>query len=302
MFDYKPSATIVAHSTNGVSEVITFVIELHRLILPQFNTHRAISKNFQSSRAIPIAKQIEMVRKNTAAPLYWGLNERGMVPSQEAQDGVIEKGQREWLAAMESAIQHAQKLNDLGFHKQIVNRLLEPFMYTKGVITGNRKAFEHFFSLRSHGDAQNEIRYLSDLMQEALNKSTPFLLKAGEYHLPFVKAVRNTEGVLLYTDEKNIPYELEDAIAVSVSSCAQVSYRMLDTSLGKANKIVEMLNLDSFQDPSGEPPHASPCEHQAKVEYGAFADAGNLAAFGTTGWWQYRKALEVGLQDKFKGE
>jgi hypothetical protein len=50
--------------------------------------------------------------------------------------------------------------------------------------------------------------------------------------------------------------ELQDALAISASCCAQVSYRKLDDSLEKAKDIFSKL-IDS------KPCHASPTEHQA---------------------------------------
>ena len=61
-----------------------------------------------------------------------------------------------------------------------------------------------------------------------------------------------------WIDEETM-VDLETAKMISVSCCAQVSYRKLDDSIEKAKKIYSMLNISSTDKPS----HASPCEHQA---------------------------------------
>ena len=44
------SAKIIKHSQDPYNkeELITLEIQLHRFILPEFNTHRVMSRNFQS--------------------------------------------------------------------------------------------------------------------------------------------------------------------------------------------------------------------------------------------------------------
>jgi hypothetical protein len=245
----KPSAKVICHSKapNG-EELITLEIELHRFVLPEFNTHRCLSRNFQSSRAVPVTKMIEQVRSKPAIPVHWGKNQKGMVAEIENQS-LVSNGEytsEEWwsLAAI-SAARFAEELHDAGYHKQIVNRLLEPFMWTKGVVTATRTGFESFFKLRSHKDAQPEIKALSDAMRASIEGSTPNELNYGQYHLPYV----------------DVSFEIEDAVKVSTSCCAQVSYRTLDDSLDKALKIYDMLNLpvDGVykRDEKGdiEPPH-----------------------------------------------
>src|SRR5690554_1489161 len=125
------SAKIIKHSKVGEEELITIELELHRFILPEFNTHRSLSRNFESSRAVPIEKKIEQVRNNPAIPVHWGKNQRGMVAEQEVGDK--DAAEIAWRNAASIAANQAEVLAGLGVHKQAVNRLLEPFMWTKGV-------------------------------------------------------------------------------------------------------------------------------------------------------------------------
>ena len=198
------------------------------------------------------------------------------------KNGAIEH----WRIAAEQAAFIAESMKSLGAHKQVVNRLLEPFMKTKGVVTATRNAYEAFFKLRSHSDAQPEIKLLSDRMREALNSSVPKKLKYGEYHLPYVDNLDNLT--------------IGDAVKVSSSCTAQVSYRRLDDSLEKALKVYDMLNLPCNGVYPEDPPHFSPTEHIARIsyilEYKKHRKSGN---FNSHVFWQYRKALEIGDEQEF---
>jgi hypothetical protein len=290
-----PSALIVTHSKapNG-EEVLTYEVELHRFILPEFNTHRSLSRNFQSSRAVPIEKMIEQVLNSPALPVHWGKNQSGMVAEQELDALGIEGAKEHWLTAAKQAAFLAQSMSNIKVHKQVVNRLLEPWMKTKGVITGTRKAFEAFFKLRCHKDAQPEIKLLAERMQEAMLQSVPNELKYGEYHLPYVN----------HSDFPPSEFGLKkDLIAakvkVSCSCAAQVSYRRLDDSLEKALKVYDMLNLPINGVYPDDPPHYSPTEHVVKVMEDYKHESFMSGNFHSGTFWQYRKALEMGMEDKF---
>jgi thymidylate synthase ThyX len=278
------SAKIIKHSQDPYNkeELITLEIQLHRFILPEFNTHRVMSRNFQSSRAIPINKMIEQVRNNPAMPVHWGKNQRGMQAENQLNDEEIEMAKEAWLSAAKEASYKAEVMNNIGVHKQLANRLLEPFMWTKGVVTATRVGWESFFTLRCHKDAQYEIQELAFRIKEAVDNSNPQILEIGDWHLPYVDNVNDFE-------------DFEDAIKVSTSCCAQVSYRNLDTSLEKARKIYDMLNLPSQGVFKDEPPHCSPCEHQAMFWPFSGSSEYNIGGnFQTKNLYQYRKMLEKG--------
>lgn len=319
-----PSAKIIAHSKapNG-EELITMEIELHRFILPEFNTHRSFSRNFQSSRAVPIEKMIEQVRNDPAMPVHWGKNQSGMVAESELDelvwfgDGVVGAYTKEetWQDAAWNAALIAEAMSNAGYHKQLVNRLLEPFMKTKGVVTATRTAYESFFKLRCHKDAQPEIKLLAERMKESLNNSVPELLQYGDYHLPYVKCIRKfTSERYPVTEQLNehdnfpvyIDLDIPDAVKISCSCNAQVSYRRLDDRLEKALKVYDMLNLPVDGVYPEDPPHFSPTEHIVKVvdtkmmyDVG-LCDINTISGnFNSSVFWQYRKALEIGMEQEF---
>jgi len=290
------SAKIIADSVCPKGKrVITYELNYPRFIHSEFMTHRLFSRNAASSRAIPVPKMIENIRKNTAMPIHWGAHQKGMQADSECDNKVelecyedfdnpedtplyirteVENTREEaWLTAREEAIRMAKDYHNAGYHKQIVNRLLEPFQFIKVVCTATE--YDNFFWLRNHTDAQPEIKELAECMWEAMAKSTPNQLKIGEWHLPYVDTFRASGGdSSLEYIVGNIGVSLEDALKVSSSCCAQVSYRLTDNSLEKAEMIYDML-VES------KPVHASPFEHQCTP---MDSEAIGLDSDGVTGY------------------
>lgn len=257
------SATIIQRSKCSVSgkEIVTFELVYPRMIHAELLTHRMFSRNSASSRAIPILKVVEMVRDNPAEPSHWGKNQPGMQAHEELTGFELEAVKDLWWEASMSASNYSEAMANLGAHKQVANRVTEPYQFMKVVLTyteGN-----NWFWLRNHDDADPTIHELARKMWEALEASTAFVIHPGEWHVPYVNRMRGTEGLMYLTEvyiEDDV-YEtqlltVEEALAVSSSCCAQVSYRTLDMSLSKAQMIYGRL-VDS------EPVHASPFEHQA---------------------------------------
>jgi hypothetical protein len=312
------SAKIVADSINfNGNRITTYELEYPRFIHAEFMTHRLFSRNAASSRAIPVERAIELIKENTAMPIHWGKNQPGMSAKEECSNlmrhndfpvplhreihCVGQLGRKgAWERGRDLAIEVAEQFRKAGYHKQIVNRLLEPYSHIKVVCTATE--FDNFFYLRRHPDAQPEIQELANQMWEARQLSTPRLLHEGWWHVPYFE-----EGYWSpwHLDEDTAPGEdtvlLDDAIAISASCCAQVSYRRLDDSLEKARQIYQRL-IES------KPAHASPFEHQAYPlplevdETGQLVgswDAGvthmdrynNMWSGNFKGWVQYRQLI-----------
>ena len=249
------SAKVIADSiTASGHRITTFELEYPRFCHAEFMTHRLFSRNAASSRAIPVTKAIELIKADTAKPIHWGKNQPGMSAKEEC-DKLI-RGCSEfsgfsreewWDEARDSAIYHAEYFNETGYHKQIVNRLLEPFTHIKVVCTATE--YDNFFWLRRHPDAQPEIQELAEQMWQARESSKPIILNPTGWHVPYFE-----KGY--WTPHEGDVISLQDAIAISASCCAQVSYRVNDDSLEKALNIYRRL-VEST------PVHASPFEHQA---------------------------------------
>ena len=293
------TARILADSISPTGvRMTTMEIEYPRFILAELNTHRMLSKNSASSRAIPVKAMHQHIRENTAGPVYWGVNQPGMKAKTclDAEDTV--EALMLWEDARDCALEFAQQLADLNLHKQITNRITEPWMIMKTVISGTEWA--NYFWLRDHADAQPEIALLANKMHKVYEQSTPQLLQPGEWHLPYVKSTRLSSGELIYLDSEDLPITLDQARVISASCCAQVSYRKSDDSFEKAQKVFQML-IES------EPAHASPVEHQATPmdlpttnwyepetwEDGVthFSRNGDLWSGNLRGWIQFRKLI-----------
>lgn len=245
-------ARVVADSNSifdGKMKRITSVeVELPKFLLAEVNTHKILSKNYSSTRAIPLKRQMEMVGEHPFIPVFFGRNQSGMQAKEELSAEEITRCLDTIYAMLQSVQICVDELGDIGLHKQTAGRYLEPFMYAKGVLTGTE--WENFFYLRDEESAQPEFQMLAKAIRKAMNESDPVFLNPGEWHLPYYK-----NG---YWKPFEAEDSLEDAKMISISCCAQVSYRRNDDSIEKARQVYGKLGLDG----SGIP-HASVAEHQA---------------------------------------
>lgn len=276
-------AKIVADSVSPNGKRITTIqVRLHRFILAELDTHRAFSRSFSSSRAIPTAKMIEQVRNNPAMPVWWGKNQAGMQAKEEL-DPITKAGAiNQWKLAAENAAFMAESLAAIGAHKQLVNRIVEAFVWCNGIVTSTE--WDNFFALRCHPDAQPEFQALACAMRDAMAASTPRPLLEGEWHLPYVTdeereiwapGMNRVTGGDAYFPQK-----------ISAARCCRVSYNKHD---GTAPDCLE--DIDLFEKLAGSVPiHASPLEHQATpLSHGIkqHVDGRNFR-----GWAQFRAVWE----------
>lgn len=141
-------AEIVAHSVNKQGdELISVLATFPRPILSEMNTHRMLSKNTSSSRAIPFNKMVEAVQTNPFIPIAWQKNHSGMQGNEYHEE--TRHAISGWLRARDNAVKEATNLStNCDVTKQLANRLLEPFMWTTMLITGSKEGWDNFFHLR----------------------------------------------------------------------------------------------------------------------------------------------------------
>jgi hypothetical protein len=222
-----------------------------------------LSRNASSSRAIPVKRLIDDVIKDPVIPIRFGKNRPGMQASEDFAGQELFEVRKIWLAACQSAVSFAQKLSEMGVHKQIVNRIIEPFSHIKVVITGTE--WNNFFALRSHKDAQPEIFDLSNKMQNLMMYAKPKKLALGEWHLPYIEDP-DWDAAYVYAKKDRITRdqpsdaELTKLLQkVSVARCARTSFR---THEGKVSLVEDDIKLfEALM--VAVPLHASPAEHQA---------------------------------------
>lgn len=250
-------------SSSGV-RLTTFVLTYQRFIHPEVMTHRSFSRNASSSRARPIKKVIEDIIKHPAMPVHWGRNQAGMQAWEEIED--IAEAIDIWEEAMDAAIASAEELIELGVHKQITNRILEPYSHITVICTATE--WSNFFNLRCDKDAQPEIRELAFKMLKEYYESTPKLLSSHDWHMP-------------YLTEEDESLDLETKKMISVARCARVSYLTHD---GKRDI---QKDLDLFKQ-LAESGHMSPMEHVARPSssFDSFHPSGNFR-----GWCQLRQFM-----------
>ena len=260
-------ATVICDSISEQgTRLTTFEIEYPRIVMSEFNTMRAISKNSSSSRAIPVSKMLEHTKNINLKPVYFGSKKSGMQAGDELVGEDLQYAKSTWESALHSMVHSAKILDDCGVAKEVCNRLVEPFQLVKVVCTATD--WDNFFNLRLHPDSDPNICMLAYKMYQAMQESKPIELKAGEYHLPYVEVDRWREELKYYVIETSfdddqsygMKYEkyltLDQAIKISAASCASVSYRTEGMTLEKADKIFDMLI-------KAEVVHSSPLEHCA---------------------------------------
>ena len=283
------SAKVILDSiTDEGVRITTLQLRFHRYILPEWNTHRVFSRNASSSRAIPFTKSLKNILNGIAYPVHWGQNMPGMQAKTEVKKKKLAKFV--WKSAAYSAVAFAWTLNKLGLHKQVVNRLLEPFTYTDVIVTSTQWA--NFFELRNHSDADPSIHALASEIYRVYNESTPKKLSYGAWHLPYIRQ----------EEIENINFTDEKLIQMSVARCARVSYLTHDGKIPSIEKDLKLYN----QLIVSRPLHASPAEHQVTPDRKRFIitmDKDNNTLFegmawekpelhgNLTGVIQYRKTL-----------
>lgn len=254
-------AKIIEDSIHEDNRLTTFQLCYPRFIHGELMTHRVFSRNAMSSRAIPVAKMIAQVRDNPAKPIHWGKNQPGMQAKEEV---TLASAEHLWHKAAVAAADVAAQMDLLGLHKQVSNRILEPFQWMRTIVSATE--WDNFYLLRAHPDAQPEFQKLAVMMQEAQAASTPKNLSFGEWHLPYVKE-----------DERG---DIELACKVSAARCARVSYLLHDGQEPSVEK-----DLALFDRLAGSVPrHCSPLEHAATPT--------NDSNGNYWGWEQYRHIWE----------
>lgn len=252
-------ATILADSVHPLTcfgRLTTFELTYPRFVHSEFMTHRTFSRNSASSRAIPTKVLLDQVINNPVIPIHWGKLQKGMQAYQELNETQKLWCQEEWLQARDNAVKTVESLLKIGLHKQIANRLLEPWMHITVIATTNERGLRNFFKLRCHEAAEPHIQRLAIEMRKAYKHSEPTTLTIDKWHAPF-----------------------SDNIKVSVARTARGSYLQQHGSFTREDD-------EKLHDRLADMGHWSPFEHQAQATmipgYG-----GNLG----DGWLQYRKTF-----------
>lgn len=294
-------AKILADSVSPAGiRLTTFEVTFPRIVLAEFNTHRAFSRNSASSRAIPVEKMIQRVLDDPYIPTSWGKNQKGMQAAEVLTGAAAEEARSLWLHGRNEAVVRAQSLMSMDVHKQLTNRLLEPFMWHTCIVTATE--WSNFFHLRNNSAAHPDIQIPARMMQQLHESNEPQKLGYGEWHLPLLQTDEREAIESAQTEMQMSAAAWMNFVKISAGRCARVSYL---THEGKRN-IAADIELHDKLFSSG---HMSPFEHVARpvdpnsdidskllrYEHERTAASGVVSFKGYCGnfhgWVQYRKLI-----------
>lgn len=269
---YKARVLADSVSPAGV-RLVTVEATFPRFILAEVNTHRVLSRNSASSRAIPPEKLIDRVINEPFVPETFNKRVKGMGVGEALDDEKLQRAHDAWILARNFAVDQATELLELDVDKSRVNRLLEPFMWHTAIITATE--WENFFALRDHPGAQPEFQIIAALILEAMQASTPEPKGEGEWHLPLILDETYDGDHVLSEDQLYWP-------KVSAGRCAKVSF---DTHENYESTEESYKRTTEKLEPFG---HLSPLEHPAQVPapHRQLKFKGNFL-----GWVQLRKLI-----------
>lgn len=264
--DYHIDAKVIADSINPDTgkRITTLAIKIPRIILSEHNTHRSLSRNFSSSRAIPAKKLRKEAWEHPFVPIYWGANKSGMSADQQLTGFNLSMAKFSWKLAGKFAVMFHKMMEIVGVHKQTCNRIIEPWMSVVGTITSTE--WDNFLRLRYDRNAQPEIIVLAKKIHDAIKASEPTVPENG-IHLPFID------------EEERKTFPIDQLIKISVARCCRTSYA---NCLGKKSQPEEDIKLYHRLLGNG---HFSPFEHIALIP-----NHGRVA-----------KELQYDLQRNFRG-
>lgn len=321
---HTAAALPVGHPADPAAELVTVAIQAPRTILAEFNTHRTIGKNVESSRAVKIESRLAMLRENPYVPgatpdgrPLLG-NNPGMVAVAPLTELQIANGEHYYRKAAGDAATWAEMLLGCGWHKQDVNRLTEPFSWTRILATGNRGAWNHFLWLRTAEDVYPPLRVIARAIAVALARSVPRRVIPGKldsWHLPYITdtdraaslawARRVCGGIDEFQpsearlgpwrsvrEAELLNYHVPTMFLCrwSAARCAMISYAKFGD--GRSYDALDKMFDEKLIPPdTNRPPHASCAEHQAQIIFAGSLPAAGVG--GNLGHWckQYRKCL-----------
>lgn len=236
------AAAILADSVseNG-DRLTTFEVTLPRIVLSEFNTHRMLSRNSASSRAVPVSISIRDVEEEPFIPEVFGSHQKGMVEGEPLNEDDQNLARHLWLGARDAALDYASGLERMNVYKGLANRLLEPFKWHTIIATATD--WDNFFALRTEKNAQAEIQRPARMMRELYEASEPRMLGEGEWHIPLVSSEEFIEG------GEDYGYW----VPVSIGRCARVSYNRQhdggdpDSDVARHDSLKESYHLSPFE-------------------------------------------------------
>lgn len=285
----------------------TIHLRYPRMVHSELMTHRVLTRNGRSSRAVPVITMMEEARFPYIP--HFMKNEPGMSATQEFTPEEFAQVEAIWRELAEFTRLKVMELQQLQLHKQWANRPLEWFGYIDVLVSSTY--IENFKVLRMDATAQPEMRNIAQVIIDLLEQSVPTELKPGEWHMPYIDLEKDAPLVLdfLQTEEGwslpgNHPTtqaRIRDTFKkLSTARCARLSYAPFD---GNGDVASEISRHDRLV--VSRPVHASPAEHVATPDSVVQTEVAVIDGEWTDlkswehpkqhgnfcGWRQYRKML-----------
>jgi hypothetical protein len=267
-----PSARIICDSIGPAGHrFTTFEMKFHRFVLAEVNTHTLLSRNSESSRAVPYPKKRRSLMGTPALPLVWAAEQSGMQGGHPLSDEDMLITADLWNQLLVEVIEITDQLSHYDpdadmrkpgyepewptqepLHKSIVNRLLEPWMWHTATVSAVDWA--GFFAQRSWNHtklAQPEFGSVATLVEDLYLASEPTEIGLGGWHLPYVR------------EEEYSEFKMHELRQLSTARCARTSY-LTHTGERLPEKDFEM--FERLKNPGDGVQHASPFQHVATPE------------------------------------
>lgn len=261
----------------------TIRCKLPRIVHAELMTHRVFGRNASSSRAIPVMKILKNILRDIARPSSYGQNKPGMQAGEDLSALKTWTIIKLWTIAAYFAVFMSYLMTKVGVHKQVANRITEPFQYITVLITATE--WSNFFELRRHETADPTIKQLADMIWDAMEASVPTergsdKSKASNWHLPYV------------SDEETQIWMWEPLYLAKLSTarCARTSYLNHDGTAPDHLKDVDLHDRLVV----AKPVHASPTEHIA------YPDILPRFTRHLKGWITYRVIVENTGEDRHR--
>lgn len=298
----KISAKVIADSKNQFgNRITTMIVTFPRFILAELNTHRMMSRNSASSRAIPFEKMVASVENDPFVPIAFQKDHKGMQGTEYLEGDDNTRAVGAWIIAKAEAVNAAKRLANFDVTKQLCNRLLEPFMWHTVIITATE--WENFFALRcpkyqlldgtfyrSWKDVTKSVKDLDTTYKACLQADILERLKhnkgQAEIHMMALAeamwdAYNESTPKELKAGEWHIPFGDDINMAevqriannndylttidvikeIATARCARVSY----TIVGEEDKPINYEADIKLHDRLAESGHWSPFEHSAQA-------------------------------------
>lgn len=332
------SAKVVLDSIgpNG-KRIVTVEARYWRGIHSELMTHRDRARNAASSRAIPFIRYgkcsgcngtkvdngsqcdycngtgvggpvpnctYSYIENDPFLPEFIGTEQKGMQSGSELMEPFRTAALKEIDDLRHAALATCKRLFDLGVHKSIINRYLEPWSYITVVMTATE--WKNFFRLRIHPKAEKHFNKIAGKIKAAIDNSVPTPLLAGEWHMPYLldeeRKVLTLGKPGFGTDvEVAAPYlglsgnqigliarNLQEVLKeISAARCARLSYLTHD---GKRDVEADLRIFNTLIRPKIEEDRDDDVIHSSPLEHVNQASCRNdLRSGPMVGWFQMRK-------------